>query len=208
MARRPPPRPPRRRLPADEARARILEAAQRRLAEVGPERLRLTELAAELGISHQAILHHFGTREHLVGAVVERATMRLNERMTSVLAERGRDREELFDLIADFYGAEGNARLIAWLALSGMTPETRPAAAQAHPLKAMIELAHASRTNAQPDREIPYEDTEFRSQLVAVALLGEAIFGDLIRASSGSQRGPAATRAFRKRLAALLVDSG
>jgi len=67
-------------LPADEARTRILTAAERKLAEVGPEQLRLTELAAELGISHQAILYHYGSREELVSAVLAHAIARINQR--------------------------------------------------------------------------------------------------------------------------------
>ena len=55
--------PKRRRLPADEAKTRILEAAQKRLTEGGPDAIRLQDLAADLGISHPAILHHFGSRE-------------------------------------------------------------------------------------------------------------------------------------------------
>jgi len=70
----------RRRLPADQARGRILAAAERKLAELGPEQLRLTELAAELGITHQAILHHFGSREELVSAVLAQAIARINQR--------------------------------------------------------------------------------------------------------------------------------
>mgnify|MGYP003784140717 CR=1 FL=1 len=75
----------RRRLPADEARASILAAAERKLGQVGPERLRLTELAAELGVSHPAILHHFGSREELVVAVLHQAIQRMNQRLTEAI---------------------------------------------------------------------------------------------------------------------------
>ena len=77
----PPPKPRepnsarRRRFPAAQARARILAAAERKLAEVGPEQLRLTDLAAELGVSHQAILHHFGSREELVPRTIAGALL-------------------------------------------------------------------------------------------------------------------------------------
>src|SRR6185295_4701389 len=81
---------PRKRLRASDARERILAAAQRKLAEVGPEGLRLTELAAELSISHPAILHHFGSREELVQAVVERAMDGLNERLAAALSGQGK----------------------------------------------------------------------------------------------------------------------
>ena len=116
----------RRRLPAEEARARILEAAERKLSEVGPEGLRLTDLAAALGISHPAILHHFGSREELIIAVITRATARLNARLTDAIESGAHGHAALLEMIAEYYGAEGNARLIAWLVLSGRSPRARP----------------------------------------------------------------------------------
>jgi AcrR family transcriptional regulator len=197
----------RRRLPAKEARDRILSAAERKLAQVGPESLRLTELASELGISHPAILHHFGSREELVSAVVARAIARINERLAQALANRMERPGVLLDMIAEFYGAEGNARLIAWLVLSGLAPKLK-ARSGPRPLQRVIELAHAQRVQAHPGSNIEYDDTKFRSQLGALALLSDAIFGDMIRAGSGDTPGPASAREFRKRLAKLLADSG
>jgi AcrR family transcriptional regulator len=207
MPRRTPSTAPRKRLPADEARARILHAAEAKLAAVGPEGLRLTELAAELGISHPAILHHFGSREELVGAVVATASERLNERLAAAIANRGPEPRALLDMIADFYATEGNARLIAWLALAGLAQKPSARAGHAPPLQRLIELTHAQRVQAQPSRAIDPADTEFRSQLTALALLGDAIFGDMIRSASGGATGPDAAREFRRRLAALLADA-
>ena len=70
---------PRRRRTADVARQEILEAAERRLAQSGPQGLRLQDVAADVGISHPAVLHHFGSREALVHAVIERAIVKLQE---------------------------------------------------------------------------------------------------------------------------------
>jgi AcrR family transcriptional regulator len=204
--------PPRRRLSAEDARERILAAAERKLTEVGPEGLRLTELAAELSISHPAILHHFGSREDLVRAVVARAMSRFNERLVEALqggarVEAGRGREALLDMIADFYGSAGNARMIAWLVLSRRTARGRGRGEQARPLEHVIELAHARRRALHPERDLPLEDTRFRSQLAALALLGDAIFGDLVRHASGDASGAEASRVFRRRLAQLLADT-
>lgn len=184
-----------------------MTAAERRLAEVGPEGLRLTELAAELDVSHPAILHHFGSREELVAEVVTRASIRLNERLAEAMAQReSGDRDAIYDMIAEFYGTEGNARLIAWLALSGRALTARVRQPAARPLEPVIELAHAQRLQAHPERAIELEDTRFRGQLTALALLGEAIFGDLIRYVSGDSLGPERARDFRRRLAKLLAD--
>ena len=43
----------------EEAQRVILDAAEERLANGGPEALRLQDIAADVGISHPAILHHF-----------------------------------------------------------------------------------------------------------------------------------------------------
>lgn len=196
----------RRRLPAEEARARILEAAERKLSEVGPEGLRLTDLAAALGISHPAILHHFGSREELIIAVITRATARLNARLTDAIESGAHGHAALLEMIAEYYGAEGNARLIAWLVLSGRSPRARPRGGSARPLQRLIESAHAQRSQAHPDRA-DYADTLFRSELTALALLGDAIFGDVVRAASGAAVGADASRDFRRRLARLLADT-
>ena len=61
----------------EEARRVILDAAERRLSELGPEGIRLQEIAADVGISHPTILHHFDSREGLVLALTQRATDQL-----------------------------------------------------------------------------------------------------------------------------------
>ena len=215
---RPTTTPPRRRLSAEQARERILAAAERKLAEVGPEGLRLTELAAALSIAHPAILHHFGTREERVGAVVVRAMNGFNQRLVAALEgaggvesgaalEGGRGREAIFDMIAEFSGSAGNARALAWLVLSRNAPRARAHAEKNRALEHVVELAHARRVAAHPERALEPEDTRFRSQLTAVALLGDALFGDLIRYAAGGAVGPEAARAFRKRLAKLLAET-
>ena len=55
----------------EEAKRLILETAQALVARTGPQGLRLQDIAAEAGISHPLILHHFGSREGLVRALIE-----------------------------------------------------------------------------------------------------------------------------------------
>lgn len=201
-----PPRAGRRRLPADAARERILDAAERALAEVGPEGLRLTDLATQLGVSHPAILHHFGSRAGLVGAVIARALSKLDRELGDAIAEKHRDGETLLEQIAEFLAERGNARTVAWLVLSGRahgfssaTPRVRRPPA----LRRLVELVHARRVRAAPERDIELDDTLFRAQLSIFALLGEAIFGDVIRRATGDER-TESSRDFRHRLALLL----
>src|SRR5215469_991121 len=53
-----------------KTRSAILDAAEKRLINGGPDAIRLEKIAADVRVSHPAILHHFGSREGLVEAMV------------------------------------------------------------------------------------------------------------------------------------------
>src|SRR5262245_59017473 len=72
---------------AEEARTAILNAAEARLIEDGPAGIRLQAIAADVGISHPAVLHHFGSREALVEAVVARALASLDADLLAALGK-------------------------------------------------------------------------------------------------------------------------
>ncbi|MFF4413453.1 TetR/AcrR family transcriptional regulator [Streptosporangium sp. NPDC001559] len=52
----------------------LVQAAYRCLAEGGFERLRMRDVAAQVGIDHSSIHHHFPTKQDLVIAVVDHTT--------------------------------------------------------------------------------------------------------------------------------------
>jgi AcrR family transcriptional regulator len=195
---------PRTRRSADEARRRILEAAETQLMKVGPEGLRLTDLAKTLRVSHPAILHHFGSREGLVAAVVRHAMHTLSAQLLAALraGNESADRAKLIEVVAQVCAEGGLARLIAWLMLSGRAsklPRTTDL-----PLKQLAEAAHVLRK--RHSQAASYDDTLFILQLVATVLLGDAIFGDAVRAASGVENNPQAAREFRARLLRLLPN--
>jgi len=70
----------------EEARALILDAAEKTMGGEGPAALRLQDVAKEAGVSHPTILHHFGSREGLVKALHLRALEKLR---TELLAQMG-----------------------------------------------------------------------------------------------------------------------
>src|SRR5688500_10622316 len=114
----------RKRRTAEQARDEILDAAERRLRESGPDAIRLQEIAADVGISHPAVLHHCGSREGLVAAVTARAMSKLETDLLGVMlrgSETGEppDPVDVTERVADAMSEKGHARLIAWLALSG-----------------------------------------------------------------------------------------
>jgi len=66
----------------DSTRARILQAARRRLIEEGYANLSVREIAADAGVNHALIGYHFQGKQQLVLAVLDEANARLLERQT------------------------------------------------------------------------------------------------------------------------------
>ncbi len=81
------------RLFADEelgtTRARILEAAFRRLARSGYAALSTREIAKDAGLNHALINYHFGSKDQLVIEVLDAANRRLLARQKAMYGEPG-----------------------------------------------------------------------------------------------------------------------
>ncbi len=197
----------------EEARRLILDAAEKRLASNGPEGIRLQDIAKDVGISHPAILHHFQSREGLVGALVERTMRHLREALFGVIAkgqsgpvDTGAMMDEVFATLSD----RGHARLLAWLTLTGRV-ETAPEGAEkgkgTQMLSELTDLVHeASIKQAEAaGRPAPQkEETQFYMLLAAITAFGEAIVGKQMYEAAGLGDDPQAATQFRERLKALL----
>ena len=72
-----------------ETKAKILEAAFRRLATEGYAALSVREIAKDAGVNHALINYHFHTKDQLVIAVLDEANRRLLERQARMYAEPG-----------------------------------------------------------------------------------------------------------------------
>lgn len=200
---------PRRRRSAEDAKRAILDAAEARFAARGPAGIRLQEIAADVGVSHPAILHHFGSREDLMRAVMERALGALREELLAALSAPDPSRVDvamLIERVFEILGAHGQARLMAWLVLAGEERRGRRAGATFF-VREIAELTHRERLVRYAEarrRAPPFEDSLFAILLTTLALLGDALLGDAARASCGLDD-PAAGRRFRQWFAALLV---
>jgi AcrR family transcriptional regulator len=190
---------------AADMRDAILDAAEKRLREAGPGAIRLQEVAAEVGISHPAVLHHFGSREGLVRAVVDRAIQKLQADLVSALARApagGDPGAAMFEQVFTVLFDEGHARLMAWLFLTGddalATDEARAG------WKRIAELTHASRVAATRGAPPTYEDTRFTIVLSALALFGHAIAGRATFDMAGFGRSSSVDKKFRAWLAKML----
>jgi AcrR family transcriptional regulator len=201
-------RTPRRRRTAEEARREILDAAEARFVAEGPAALRLQELAAEIGVSHPTILHHFGSREGLVRAVAARSLEALQADLLGALAERdtaGIDVVALVERVFSTLGDRGQARMLAWLAISA---EGHAMAAEAGPfLRVLSVMVHTRRVEAWsgPGPAPAFEDSRFVVMLATTALIGDALLGQSIRASGGFGDDPDSGPRFHKWLADLVV---
>ena len=132
-------RPGRRPRDAASTRSAILRAAEQRLIDGGPEAIRLEKIAADAGVSHPAILHHFGSREGLVEAMVLDGLRRLQEQILEGWpSTKEPDVEGTFERFYEIASRHGVARILAGLILMGrdfgaMAPDVfRPAAERLH----------------------------------------------------------------------------
>lgn len=197
--------PPRARRSAEDARTAILDATERRLVERGPAGLRLQEIAADVGVSHPTILHHFGSRERLVEAVVKRRVSAMKQEV--ILALLGAQQGEhamlaLFERLYATLGPGGHARVVAFLALEGPMPGAQPES-----LLPLAEATHAARlVRRDPEGPPPsLEDTYFAVLLSALALFGESIAGSLFRGEPVGEPDEAMSRRFREWIARLVL---
>jgi len=70
-----------------------------------------------------------------------------------------------------------------------------------------VEPVHAWRVAVSTGGRVERAQSRFICQLAAITLLGDALFGDLIRASSGEALGGDSAREFRRRLARLMTGA-
>ncbi|HEX4333890.1 MAG TPA: helix-turn-helix domain-containing protein [Usitatibacter sp.] len=74
---------------AVDTKARILDAAFRRLAREGYAALGVREIAQDAGVNHALINYHFGSKDQLVIAVLDEANRRLLERQEAMYRGAG-----------------------------------------------------------------------------------------------------------------------
>lgn len=190
---------------AEDARAAILEAAEKRLNAVGPAGIRLQDVARDVGVSHPTVLHHFGSREALVREVVARSFESLNAEILAALSEApegAQGASEVLGRVAATLSKPSRVRALAWLALSdhGLPPNVGR-------LDAVVKAFHDRRIALRSkSRKTPpqIEDTTFAVLLTAFALGGEALVGRALYPSAGQTDIEQASTAFRAWLGGVL----
>jgi AcrR family transcriptional regulator len=198
----------RKRRTSSEARAEILDAAEARLRDGGPEAVRLQDIASDVGISHPTILHHFENRDGLVRALGLRITEHLVSDLLEALADRPAEPRTADDLIEHVFRTlhdSGTARLLAWQALSAPPAEGTQAL-----LRELSEALHRRRTaRARAEgRPVPSaEDSLFVTRLAGVAALGDALGGEVWQIAGDRGENLRFQRWFARLLVAHLDDA-
>ncbi len=93
--------------------------------EVGPDALRLTEVATRAGVSHPNVLYHFGSVAELQAQLAQRVAVRLATEVATAFESGIRDSmpiERAVESVFRVFDESGYARLVAWLELSRNKP--------------------------------------------------------------------------------------
>jgi AcrR family transcriptional regulator len=197
---------PRRRRDAAASQAAILDAAEVLLAAGGASGIRLQQVAADAGVSHPTVLHHFGSREGLVTAVVNRALGAIHTDLVAAIQASSGGEERLAELLEAVFAAltrTGRARVLLWLALEGHSVDEVEVR-----LSDVVDATHALRTaNAKgrgQARGAGREDTARTVVLASLALVAGAVMLPSLLENAGLPGDEAGGRRFRAWLARVL----
>ncbi|MEM8659723.1 MAG: helix-turn-helix domain-containing protein [Pseudomonadota bacterium] len=109
-----------RRLPAAQAKQRILDSAHAFFVEGGPEAVKVQAVAESLGITDAAIHYHFKDRETLLEALLAHGGRKLK---MAVQDQTETDLAALLNQLSDIYDRQQFAKLAMWLIEAGWTSD-------------------------------------------------------------------------------------
>jgi AcrR family transcriptional regulator len=192
---------------AESARTRILEAAERRLIEGGPDAVRVQALARELGLTDAAIHHHFGSREGLLEALLRFGGKRLRAAVADAVAhddDGELDVRALVDGLLPVLEGSGYSWLALWLFASGWRDQ---GSGLFDDIAVAIDRRRPGRRRttggaaAVSGAAAVGEDARFLAAWLALTLMAEPLFGLASRRSVSLAGDAATTRRFRRWLA-------
>ncbi len=184
----------------EDARALILDAAEKSMAADGPAGIRLQDVAKAAGVSHPTILHHFGNREGLVHALNLRTLEDLKAALVEGMKTTGNHSDDGVALSFAVY-RNGLAQRMVWLLQSDAVPQ----AGRLNIFESIVAALHEERKGfARPGHAPDIADTRNVVHLVTVAAMGDALIGARLRQTSG-EKDRTAGAAFEKWLSELIT---
>lgn len=171
-------RPPRIRRAPEEARALILDAATRLLADHGPDVVGLKDVAREAGVSHALVTHYFGTIDALVDAALEAHAERQRNALVAEITSRpdAGPREWLERWFA-WVNRPATARLLAWSFMTGRLAHRDFFSRRTRGAQRVADAIEA-RLAAEPGAPLPRADLDFAILLIMAATHGYALGKD------------------------------
>lgn len=198
----PVPRKPVRRRSAEDAKHMLLEATEERLQMVGLDGIRLKDVAASVGVSHTLLLHHFGSREGLLEAVVNRRVGKLRACLIEALsAEDSLEPDEtrrLLDRVCKVMGDPVMVRVLGWV---GLSERSRFEPTGARTIRRIAQALHDARVRVHERRGDPapeFEEAQFLVILAAAAVVGERVLEPVFLPSLGLDESPGARERYRE----------
>jgi TetR/AcrR family transcriptional regulator, repressor for neighboring sulfatase len=172
----------RRRRTPEEAKREALASARALLMAGGPDAVTLAAIAKDIGVTHAALLHHFGSAAGLQSELIAMMVKNLGDTLGALVSRLRTDRSVPFEIVTEVFKAfdEGGAgRLAAWVALSGDLSHLEPIRA------AVLDLVDAI------GERLGDTDKQARTRisaavlLIAVSAFGDALIGAPLREMLG-----------------------
>jgi AcrR family transcriptional regulator len=175
------PKPRLRRSP-DDARAHILDAADRVFLDQLPDAVGLREIAGAAEVSHGLVTHYFATYDGLVAAVIERRLAAARTKAFAHLAQLtfASDEAPLLSVLVDLLDDRTLVRLLVWSLLTGRGDAVVGPTGQ---LGRLID-AMAARLEAV-GTPIPRDRLELSTMIALSTLTGWAVLGDAMDRALG-----------------------
>jgi AcrR family transcriptional regulator len=193
----------RKRRSPEEARRTILAAAQKLLAEHGPDGMGLKEIAREAEVSHALVSHYFGTYESLVdAALADHLTSQRLDGVQRIMKSEPHPSAWL-DIAFEQLAHPLSGRLLVWAMLTGRLEREDFVVFRDRGLAQVVDLlaAYLSASGKKPDR-----DALERGVLIGFcAVIGYSLGRNALWGSLGKRASAEKDLAFRSQLATMLL---
>jgi AcrR family transcriptional regulator len=193
---------PRQRRTPEDARAHILDAADRVFRDHLPDSVGLREIAEAAGVSHGLVTHYFATYDGLVAAVIAR---RLDAARTAAFAHLAQmtfaaDEAPLLAVLVDLLEDRTLVRLLVWSFLTGRGADiVGPDGQFGRLIDGMTARLAAVGT------PIPRERLELAAMVALATVTGWAVLGDAMDRAFG-RTAPVDLAVLRTELQRMLRD--
>ena len=158
----------------------ILEAAEQLLVAGGPRAVTVRAVAEQIGITDMGVIHHFGSRERLLQALLEHAATRLRAEVAALASRWMREGARLgalVEVLASLYEA-GHTQLAVALHEAGFRDRGSPL------LGPVVDALHAARRRSV-GAGVELDETRLAVAAMHQALALEPLFGIEFRRSAG-----------------------